>query len=259
MPVTESLKLDARRKSILEILNRSGKVRVIELSQELGASEVTIRNDLSELEKNGYLERVPGGAVQTMKNYYNMDLQQRRMENAEAKQAIAAMAATLVNDGDTLMINAGTTTYFTALELRRFKNLKIVTNSISVAVELASVPSFHVQLLGGLVNPQYSFTYGDGALMHLRRYKADKVILSMDGVNPEAGLTTYHSEEAEVIRVMLERARTAIVVADHTKLGHESFSHIAELSAAAYLVTNRGGDADLLREIEEHNVTVITD
>lgn len=259
MPVTESLKLDARRKNILEILNRSGKVRVIELSQELGASEVTIRNDLSELEKSGYLERVPGGAVQTMKNYYNMDLQQRRMENAEAKQSIASLAASLVNDGDTLMINAGTTTYFTALDLKRFKNLKIITNSILVAVELASVPTFHVQLLGGLVNPQYSFTYGDGALLHLKRYKADKVILSMDGVCTEAGLTTYHSEETEVIRTMIERSRTIIVVADHTKLGHESFSHIAPLSAASYLVTNRCDCTDLLREIEEAGVTIITD
>lgn len=259
MAVNEILKLDARRKSILEILNRAGKVRVVHLSQELGASEVTIRNDLSELEKSGYLERVPGGAVQTMKNYYNMDLQQRRNENAAAKQSIAAMSASLIRDGDTLFINAGTTTYFAALDLKRFKNLKIVTNSISVAVELAGAPTFHVQLLGGLVNPQYSFTYGDSALALLRRYKADKVILSVDGVDVKGGLTTYHSEEAEVSKLMIERARTVIIVADHTKVGRESFSHIAPLSAASYLITNKTGAQDALQELQEAGVTLLTD
>jgi len=83
--VAEILKLDARRNSILEILNRTGKVRVSELSEMLNASEVTIRNDLSELEKSGYLERIPGGAILTMKNYYNMNQYQRRNERAEEK------------------------------------------------------------------------------------------------------------------------------------------------------------------------------
>lgn len=259
MAHNEGLKLDARRNSILEILNRSGKVRVAHLSDVLGTSEVTIRNDLSELEKNGYLERVPGGAVQTMKNYYNMDLQQRKNEHATEKQTIAAAAVSLINDGDTLLINAGTTTYFTALELKRFKNLKIVTNSISVAVELGGAPTFHVQLLGGDVNPQYSFTYGNIALDQLRRYKADKVILSVDGVCCEEGLTTYHAEEAEVSKLMIERARTTIVVADYTKIGHESFSQIADLSAAAYLVTNKRAEAEILDEIRAYGVSVVTD
>ncbi len=259
MATNDGLKLDARRNSILEILNRSGKVRVSYLSEVLGTSEVTIRNDLSELEKNGYLERVPGGAVQTMKNYYNMDLQQRRNENATEKQSIAAVTAGLINDGDTLLINAGTTTYFTALELKRFKNLKIVTNSISVAVELAGAPTFHVQLLGGDINPQYSFTYGNIALDQLRRYKADKVILSVDGVCCEEGLTTYHAEEAQVSKLMIERARTAIVVADFTKIGHESFSQISDLSSASYLVTNRRVEKELLEDIKAYGVTIVTD
>lgn len=259
MATNDGLKLDSRRNSILEILNRTGKVRVSYLSEVLNTSEVTIRNDLSELEKNGYLERVPGGAVQTMKNYYNMDLQQRRNENSAEKQEIATIAASLIKDGDTLFINAGTTTYFTALELKRFKNLKIVTNSIAVAVELGCAPTFHVQLLGGNVNPQYSFTFGNNTLDQLKRYKADKVILSVDGVCCEEGLTTYHSEEAEVSKLMIERARTTIVVADYTKIGHESFSQIADLSAASYLVTNKRVDQELLNEIKTSGVSIITD
>ena len=257
--MAEVLKLDARRNSILEILNRTGKVRVSELSQILGTSEVTIRNDLSELEKSGYLERVPGGAVQTMKNYYNMDLHQRRNENAEEKQSIAAAASSLINDGDTVLFNAGTTTYFTALELKGFKNLKIITNSIAVAVEMSSIPTYHVQLLGGNINPQYSFTYGSLAMAQLRKFKADKAILSIDGVHCDAGLTTYHAEEAEVSKLMLERSRTAIVVADYTKIGHESFLKVADLKAASYLVTNKKADSDELDILREAGLTIVTD
>lgn len=258
MSINDNSKLDARRNQILELLNQTGKVRVQTLSQRLGASEVTIRNDLSMLEKSGYLERVPGGAVQTMKNYYNMDLQQRRNENAAAKQSIAHIAASLINDGDTLFLNAGTTTYFTALDLKRYKNLKIVTNSISIAVELASVPSYHVLLLGGMINPQYSFTYGVSVLNELRRYKADKAILSIDGVCSD-GITTYHSEEAEVSKMMIERARTTIIVADHTKIGRESFTHINELMDGYYLITNKSENIDLLDELTELGITVLTD
>ena len=258
MLTNDTSKLDARRERILELLNQTGKVRVQTLSKKLGASEVTIRNDLSILEKNGYLERVPGGAVQTMKNYYNMNLQQRRNENVAAKQAIASMTSTLINDGDTLFLNSGTTTYFTALDLKRFKNLKIVTNSISVAMELADVPTHHVILLGGMVNPRYSFTHGVDVLNELRRYKADKAILSVDGVC-SLGVTTYHSEEAEVSKMMLERARVGIIVADHTKIGRESFLLISELTAGHYLVTNQCEASELISEIREMGITVLMD
>ncbi|MDL2217449.1 DeoR/GlpR family DNA-binding transcription regulator [Christensenellaceae bacterium OttesenSCG-928-M15] len=256
--INDTSKLDARRNSILELLNQTGKVRVQTLSQKLGASEVTIRNDLSVLEKNGLLERVPGGAVQTMKNYYNMDLQQRRNENAAAKQSIAQVAASLVNDGDTLFLNSGTTTYFTALDLKRFKNLKIVTNSISIAMEMANVPTHHVMLLGGMINPQYSFTYGVNVLNELKHFKADKAILSVDGIC-NIGITTYHAEEADVSKMMLERARTSIIVADRTKIGRESFLLISELMADQYLVTNRCENSELFDELREFGITILMD
>lgn len=259
MATNDGLKLDIRRNKILEMLNQSGKVRVSELSETLGASEVTIRNDLTELEKGGYLERVSGGAVQTMNNYYNMDLLQRKNHNAPEKQSAASSAMQLIHDGDTLFINAGTTAYFAALELKRFRNLKIVTNSILIGAELGTFPTFNIQLLGGYINPQYSFTHGSIALEQLKQYRADKAILSIDGVCSDAGLTTYHNEEAEVSRLMMERSHGTIVVADYSKIGRESFFRIADLSSATYLITNRRADAKILKKIEACGVTVITD
>lgn len=250
------LKIDLRRKRILEILSRDGQVRVSQLSGELDATPVTIRSDLTALERDGYLERIAGGAIQTVKNFYNMELQQRKQYNASYKRQIGDVAANLVHDGETLLINSGTTTLYTAIELRRHKNLNIVTNSLAVAMELGNTPTFRVILLGGDINVQYSFTHGATALEQLRQFKADKTILSVDGIRPD-GISTYHAEEAVINRAMIERSRETIIVADITKLGHESFSYIDDLAGGFTWVTNPGGEAALLREIEAMGVTVI--
>lgn len=250
------LKIDTRRKKILEVLRRDGQVRVAQLSEALGATVVTIRSDLDALEQDGYLERTQGGAIQTMKNYYNLEFQRRKQEHLANKKAIAAMAASLVRDGDTLFINSGTTTYFTAVELKQRKNLNVVTNSISVAVELGGLPSFRVILLGGDINAQYSFTYGEDVKEQISRYRANWAILSVDGVNPGTGITTYHAEESVIDRVMIERAQTAAIVADSSKLGRESFSLISALSRGTVLITDREADTALTKRIQDGGVDV---
>ena len=248
------LKIDARRKKILEILRRDGQVRVSQLSEALGATVVTIRNDLDALEQDGYLERTQGGAIQTMKNYYNLEFQRRKQEHMEMKKAIAAAAASRVRDGDTLFINSGTTTYFTAVELKQRKNLNVVTNSISVAVELGGLPTFRVILLGGDISAQYSFTYGDDVKEQIARYRANWAILSVDGVNPGTGVTTYHAEESVIDRIMMERADRAMIVADSTKLGRESFSRISALNDGTIVITDRAADPTLAERIAREGV-----
>jgi len=250
------LKIDARRKKILELLRRDGQVRVSQLSEQLGATVVTIRSDLDALERDGYLERTQGGAIQTMKNYYNMDFQRRKQEHMEIKKAIAAHAADMVRDGNTLFINSGTTTYFTAIELKKHKNLNVVTNSVSVAIELGDVPTFRVILLGGEINAQYSFTYGEDAKEQLSRFKADYAILSIDGVCPETGLTTYHAEESVIDRMMMERAQQTLVVADSTKLGYESFSRVSDLNGVTCWITDGKADRALTERIAQKGVEI---
>jgi DeoR/GlpR family transcriptional regulator of sugar metabolism len=250
------LKIDTRRKKILEVLRRDGQVRVAQLSEALSATVVTIRSDLDALEQDGYLERTQGGAIQTMKNYYNLEFQRRKQEHIENKKAIAIAAAALVHDGDTLFINSGTTTYFTAVELKQRKNLNVVTNSISVAVELGGLPNFRVILLGGDINAQYSFTYGEDVKDQISRYRANWAILSVDGVNPGTGITTYHAEESVIDRIMIDRAQTAAIVADSSKLGHESFSLISTLSSGTVLITDRDADKILTQRIQKEGVDV---
>ena len=248
------LKIDVRRKKILGILRRDGQVRVAQLSETLGATVVTIRSDLDALEQDGYLERTQGGAIQTMKNYYNLEFQRRKQEHMENKKAIAAAAAGLVRDGDTLFINSGTTTYFAAVELKQRKNLNIVTNSISVAVELGGLPTFRVILLGGDISAQYSFTYGEDVKEQISRYRANWAILSVDGIQPGTGITTYHAEESVIDRIMMERAQTPIIIADSTKLGRESFSRVSALTPQTIIITDQNADADIATQIRAEGV-----
>ncbi|NLG25948.1 MAG: DeoR/GlpR transcriptional regulator [Clostridiales bacterium] len=253
----EGIKLNDRRRSILALLSRDGKVQVAQLSALLGASEVTIRSDLTEMEKEGLLERVHGGAMPARRSYLSMNMQQRRAENVEQKMRIAAAAAERIREGETLMVNAGTTALFTAMELKKLRNIKVVTNSIPIAMELSGCPGIQLIALGGHIDPQHAFTYGDDALNQLRRYKADRLILSVDGVDAEGGLSTYHYEASELNRLMIERARAVAVTADYTKIGYESFSHIAPSEACDVLITDGGASRSQLDALAARGIEVV--
>ena len=246
---SEKLKIDARRRRILEILSAEGQVRVADLSARLAATPVTIRSDLDALERDGFLERIQGGAVQTVKNYYNLDFLQRKQEGGAVKKHLAAAVADMIRDG-------GTTTYFVAMELKKRKNLNIVTNSLSVAVELGAHPTFRVLLLGGDINAQYAFTYGPDAQEQLKKYRADYAILSMDGVCPSTGLTTYHAEEAVMDLLMIERSKKAIVAAESRKIGRAGFSRVCGVEGVQCLVTDGGADRDALSRLRALGIEV---
>ncbi len=251
-------KLSERRQVILDMLSMENRVFVADLSRRLGASEVTIRNDLKFLEQKGMLERMHGGAIPAAHNYYGMSLAERKSANTDKKQAIAKRAAELVADGETVIINAGTTTLFTANELKKLKNLRIVTNSIPIAQALGEVDGNTVILLGGKLNSRHQFTYGLAANEQLKRYRADKAILSVDGVEPDMGVSTYHYEEAELDSLITERANRVIVAADSTKLGIESFANICPLSDIDVLVTDSGVSVEMLHSIQKRAVEVVT-
>lgn len=225
-------KIDTRRETILELLRSEGRVSVSNLSKLLNTTEVTIRNDLTAMEQEGWLMRVQGGAVP----YPGADNQ--LMTNASQKQAIGTAVADMIADGDTLFINCGTTTLCVAQALKKRRNLNIVTNSIAVATALADVPTMRVLLLGGEVNAQYGFTYGANAQEQLSQYQAGWAVLAVDGVSEACGVTTYHAEEAILDRMMIEGAAHALIVADNSKIGRAGFSRICECAEKLTLVTD---------------------
>lgn len=252
-----NLKIDTRRKRILDLLGRSGQVRVEALSALLKVTPATVRNDLAALEKNGYLQRISGGAIQTANSVYHADFLSRLQHHTAYKKAVGEAVAALVEDGETLFINAGVTMLYAAACLRSRKKLNILTNSIAVAMELGVHKTHHVTLLGGEINVQYGFTHGAAALEQLSQFRADKAILSIDGISLQAGLTTYHPDEAPVDQMMMERARKRIIAADYSKLGFESFLRVADVQQASVIVTNSCASQDMVAALQDKGIATV--
>ena len=253
-----SLSVEQRRNEIIDLIAKKGSVRVSEISQTYGISEVTIRADLEYLEGQGHLNRVRGGAVGTGKLYANMDLGERYLTNAGAKKALADLACNFIQDNDTIMMNAGTTLTYILHAIQGKKNVRIVTNSIQNAMEITSLPGFEVVLLGGEIDKKYQFTFGADAQNQLDAYHANKCILSVDGIDQKDGLSLYYSNESSIVRKMIESSDEVIVVADSTKIGKSAFSIVAPLTDMDVLVTNRTDKKEELNAIKELGIEVYT-
>ena len=248
------LKIDIRRQAILEQLNREGIVQVAQLSERLGTTQATIRNDLDTLAEEGQLDRIQGGAVRKVKTGETWGGALPPV--GQGRRAIAEAVLSHIHDGDTLFINSGMTTMAVAEVLCLRKNLNIVTNSLAVANYLAHQADMRLILLGGELNANYGFTYGGDALEQLNRYQPQWSILSVDGVHPEHGITTYHADEAMIDRTMIARAQKTIIVADNRKIGRVGFSHICGVGENQLLITDSGCETDQLERIENAGAQV---
>lgn len=250
------LKIDIRRRKILEQLRQDGKVSVIQLSELLNVTPVTIRNDLAILEQEHCLMRVQGGAVHipdTGKEYHGMP-QDDAFE--QQKKNIGNAVARMIRDGDTLFLNSGTTCEHVASALAIRRNLNIVTNSLQVAVQLGAVQSFRVLLVGGEINARFGFTHGGDAQEQLSRYQADWAILSVDGVSTQGGVTTHHAEEAVIDRMMSANAKQTLIAADTGKIGRAGFSRVCECDKRLNLVTHEGVNEESLEQLRRAGVKI---
>jgi len=247
-----NISTEERREEIISIIQENGKVKVSELSERYGISEVSIRKDLELLEAEGHLSRVHGGAVGLNKLYVNMDLNERYRTNAIAKRKLAELASRFIEDNDTIMMNAGTTLTYVLRAIRNKKNITIVTNSVQNATEAALYSDFTVILLGGELDSKYQFTYGEDAISQLENYHANKCILSVDGISAAAGLTLYYSNEASLVKKMIESSGSVIITADSSKVGKNVFAKITDAAKTDILVTthteNRA-ELDALRKL----------
>ncbi len=239
---------EQRREEIIKELQNTGKVRVFDLSRRFGISEVSIRNDLMLLESLGRLNRVHGGAVEQSSLYRNVNSNERYNVNINLKKALAEKVAELVNDNDTVMMNAGTTLTYVLRALRQKKNISIVTNSIQNANEINQYSTFNVTLLGGQIDSRYQFTYGNDTIRQLNNYHANKCILSLDGVSSVSGFSLYYTNEVLTIQKMMELSDTVIVAADPSKIGKTTFTNVADVSEVNILVTSHAEDK--AKEIE---------
>jgi DeoR family galactitol utilization operon repressor len=243
----------SRESYILDLLARDGSLSVAALSRDLGVSEVTIRTNLRELEGRGLLQRIHGGAQAST---FQPVLERQRSRLRE-KGRIAAAAAALVRDGDSLMIEAGTTTALLAKELIARQGLQIVTNSTLTFAAARLNSDLRLVLTGGAFHHESESMVGSRALGTIAEYNARLAFVGTDGFTGERGLTTQFAEGADVIRAMHARAEETWLLADSTKYGRAGFVSVLPLTEVAGVVTDSGLGEESVEALESLGVQVI--
>lgn len=247
-----------RRNYVRNALQEQGHVSVSDLSDELDVSEVTIRKDLRYLERHNFLLRTHGGAILPDRFVHDRPFEEKAQRNAEAKRQIGKAAAALVENQDTIMLDAGTTTVQVARHLRDRRDLVVVTNAINVALELISGSDAEVIILGGVVRPTSASVVGPDAESMVENQACQKLFLGVDGFDMNHGLTTTNPLEAHINRLMIEAAEQTIVVADATKFGRRGLSRICDVDAIDVVVTDAQIPAEVQSKLKRRNIRVVT-
>jgi DeoR/GlpR family transcriptional regulator of sugar metabolism len=228
-----------RRQSLMEILRKQPGLRVPELAKTLDVSEGTVRNDLNALEEDGKLKRVHGGAVLTESDQFQNNSFMRRYKNGvAAKLAIARAAATLVNDGDSILLDASSTAYYLARELSGRTKLRVMTNGFEVARELAQNTSNTVILIGGVVNNDSSSVTGLLSEQIIADMHIEKAFFSCSGFSIDRGMTEVHFEEAQLKRKAIESSNQVYALIDSSKFGKEDLTPFARALQITHLFTD---------------------
>lgn len=248
---------EERRRRILERMRSGEAVKVCDLSAQLGVSDVSIRRDLRELERSGLLARTHGGALPAETTTTEPTFAEKTTRNLAEKVAIAHLAATLVQDGESIILDAGTTTLEIARQLRQRRNLTVITNAFNIAAEFGDCPGIEVIVTGGTVKGNTLALVGPLTEQTLAGVNVDRVFLAANGIDLDRGITTPTQAEAAVKRKMIDCARQVILVADHTKFGKVAFATIAPLTRAQTLVTDQGLDGQAARELTARGIQVL--
>ncbi|MHB8655646.1 MAG: transcriptional repressor AgaR [Terriglobia bacterium] len=229
---------EERRRAILDLINHEGRVLVQDLAPRFTTSQVTIRKDLEILHGQGLVHRTHGGALPVRAGaLLDPTLREKEKLHRKEKQKIGAAAARLVKEGQSVVLDSGTTTTMIARALREFQSLTVITNAVNIAAELAGT-KIEVILTGGLLRENSFSLVGPLAEDTLRHLSADVLFLGVDGFDVLFGLTTPNMLEAKVNRVMVEIARRTVVVCDSSKFGRRSLSLIVPPSAVHQAITD---------------------
>ena len=254
-PEPGQLLIDERRQHILSLIQSQGRVLVGELSRNLGISQITIRKDLEYLQSKGLVHRTHGGALRIQSSaLFDPTLQEKQKQHSQEKQRTAAVK--MVEEGQCVMLDSGTTTAAIAHELRRFSQLTVITNAVNIAAELAST-NLEVILVGGSLRKNSFSLVGPLAEDVLQEMHADILFLGVDGFDAEVGLTTPNFLESRVNRAMVKAARRVVAVCDSTKFKRRSLSRIVPPSAIHCVITDRGIDAATQEALRTQNIEVV--
>lgn len=229
-----------RHHLILKMLQHNQTVRLQDVATETGSSESTIRRDLIELERQKKLQRIHGGAAKLQGKLQESSMSEKTSKNLQTKQQIGQAAAALIEEGDTVYLDAGSTVY----EMIPFlpPSIIVVTNGISHTDALLARGCKTI-LTGGIAKPSTKALIGRGAVHSLQHYRFDKCFLGVNGIHPDYGFTTPDEEEAQIKELAIQLSREAYILADHSKFQEVAFAQFADLTQAIVVTTSESSES----------------
>ncbi len=248
---------EERLREIVDRARTLGRVEVIALAAEFDVSPETVRKDLTNLERQGLVRRVHGGAIPITRLAFEPAVSQRAEHMSEEKDRIAKAALAELPAAGAILLDAGTTTARIGEFLPSDRELTVVTNSLPIGLTLSVRPNLQVMVTGGRIRSRTLAGVGDWAVEALSRIRVDVAYIGANGVSPEFGLTTPDQAEAAAKRAMVSASRRSVVVADHTKLGEDYFAKFADFEDIDTVITDDGVDPELASLIEAKGPRVV--
>lgn len=245
-----------RHGEILHLLQEEGTITIASLATRLGVSLETVRRDVKPLTKDGAIVKMHG-AIGLPALSGEAPFERRMRENAAAKRAIARHVAATIRNGESVMLDTGTTTSYLARELVGHRRLTVVTNSSDIARTLATVNGNKVYMAGGELRSDSGAAFGVSAIDFVGRFSVTHAVISAGAVDATDGIMDYELEEAEFARKVLSRGQRTVVVTDHTKFGKHGLVQVCGFSSVGELVTNRPPSADIAAALDSAGVRVV--
>ena len=255
-PNIELESLSDRHRAILDILQLQGSVSVSDLSERLSVSEVTIRKDLSTLEKQNKLYRTHGRAIPISPYIGDRHINEKEKQMVREKRAIGKMAAKMVNEHDSILVASGTTILYTAKELVEKKNITVISASVSASSMLSQNKQIDVVQLGGMVRESSVSVVGSFAEDMLKYFNCSLLFMGADGVDLEFGVTTTNMMEANLNRMMMNTSQQTVLLVDSTKFGKKGFSKICDIGDIDRIITDDGIPQMYLESLQDRGIEV---
>lgn len=245
-----------RQANILAFLKKERKATVSDLADRFNASESTLRRDLSKLEKEGHLHKTYGGAILSESTQFEPTHKERLLKQVNQKKRIGSYAAQMVKPASCILLDSGTTTLQITKHLNHITDLTVITYAIPIVQELGHREGIQLYMLGGLYRPKSQDVMGPVLNSTLSNFSVDIAFLSVDGFDPQFGLSAADPNEAEALQAARKIANKTVVVADSTKGGKRAFSWICSIEDIDMIISDNALDKELVEEIEQAQVKV---
>ncbi len=250
---------DLRKKIILGLLKDRDFASTQEILQECNVSEITVRRDLSEMEKKGLLIRTHGGAIKKVTTdnlfLYNEKVNQKRIE----KEYICKIASGFIQSNDIIFIDCGSTVSFLTKYISKIESLTVITNSLPIVSELINFENIKLILIGGEVDNKRRAIYGYSAIQNISQYHANKAFIGADGISLSRGVTSYNEKSASITLKMAENSDEVFLLCDSSKIEKDSLVRFAPLSIVDYVITDNEVNSSLILTYEKYNIKLICD